>query len=351
MTTPDRPLEDEPWRFDFFDTLRRIERQGAARGDANRPTPRIGDAQTHRDEKVVLGQDPYFAFPASNLSHCSRLPDGRFKILVKFLGLLGPQGALPLSTTEEAYHWLLANDDAFPRFLDIINNRFLQLFFRAWADSRPVAQHDRPDEDRFISYVGSAIGIGSAPFRDRDSVPDSGKLGFAGLLGAKAKSASRLEGAIRGLFAVQVEIDPFVGSRLELSPDDCTRLGANLSGLGADTMLGNTFFTVQDKFRVRIFVGDLAQYRRFLPEGECCEPLVDLIYFFLGDELDWEAELAIPAAKAPPVRLGATGELGWTSWLSPDPEAEGHRFDARFHPADRIRRKRATSASDQRSFP
>ena len=59
------------------------------------------------------------------------------RVLVKFLGLLGPQGALPLATTEEAHHWLLTRDDAFPRFLDILNHRFLQLFFRAWADSRP----------------------------------------------------------------------------------------------------------------------------------------------------------------------------------------------------------------------
>ena len=39
---------------------------------------------------------------------------------------------------------MLMRDDAFPRFLDILNHRFLQLFFRAWADARPVAQHDRP---------------------------------------------------------------------------------------------------------------------------------------------------------------------------------------------------------------
>ena len=119
-----------------------------------------------------------------------------------------------MSATEEAYGWLLAQDDAFPRFLDIINHRFLQLFFRAWADARPIAQHDRPNEDRFETYVGAPAGLGSPIFRDLDSVADRAKLSFAGLLGAQAKSASRLRGLIRGHFDVEAEVSEFVGSRM-----------------------------------------------------------------------------------------------------------------------------------------
>ena len=78
---------------------------------------------------MLLGQDPFMDFPASNLSKVERETSDRFRVFVKFLGLLGPQGALPLATTEEAYGWNLMRDDAFPRFLDILNHRFLQLFF------------------------------------------------------------------------------------------------------------------------------------------------------------------------------------------------------------------------------
>src|SRR5262249_19120117 len=144
--------------------------------------PRVGDSAARREDFVALGQDPYMDFPASNLSAFERAADGRFRVFVKFLGLLGPQGALPLATTEEAYLWNLMRDDAFPRFLDILNHRFLQLFFRAWSDARPVGQHDRPDADRFIAYIGAMIGIGSEPYRDLDSVADEAKLAFAGLM-------------------------------------------------------------------------------------------------------------------------------------------------------------------------
>ena len=111
--------------------------------------PRIGDSATLRDELVLLGQDPFMEFPASNLARVKQDDNKPLTIFVKYMGMLGPQGALPLATTEEAFHYFLANDDAFPRFLDIFNHRFLQLFFRAWANSRPIAQHDRPTQTGF----------------------------------------------------------------------------------------------------------------------------------------------------------------------------------------------------------
>ncbi len=178
-------LMAEPWRFDFFATMRRLER-------AHSDRPRIGDSASLRDEYVVLGQDPFMEFPASNLSSAERIANGKYRILTKFLGFLGPQGALPLSATEESYSWAQMKDDSFPRFLDLINNRFIQLFFRAWADSRPVSRRDRPAADRFVAYVGTTIGLGSPIYLGLDTTPDTGKLGFAGLIAPQAKSASRL---------------------------------------------------------------------------------------------------------------------------------------------------------------
>lgn len=329
-----RHLEEEPWRFDYFTVLRHLERN-------HRNQPRIGDSASRRDEFVQLGQDPFMEFPASNIARAEAAEGKPLKLFVKFLGLLGPQGALPLATTEEAYHFALAQDDAFPRFLDIFHHRFIQLFFRAWADSRPIVQNDRPDLDRFVAYIGSAIGIGSSPYRDLDSIPDSAKLGYAGLLGAQAKSASRLTAAIRGLFNVEVEIDEFVGMRLAIEPTEQTAIGARHATLGSDAMLGGTIFSVQDKIRIRIFNNSLEQYERFLPTGDLCELLADLIFFYNGDQIVWDTELAIRSGAVPPVRLGQSGQLGWTTWMAPNWTLQDeYRRDARFHPAERMRQMR-----------
>lgn len=345
--TPDfwHRLEAEPWRFDFYTVLRHLER-------THKDAPRIADSSARREEYVALGQDPFTDFPASNLARVVRRDDGALRVFVQYLGLLGPQGALPLALTEEAHGYVLAGDDAFARFLDLFNTRFIQLFFRAWADARPIAQADRPDDDRFIAYIGSAIGIGSPPYRDLDSVPDAVKLGFAGVLGSQVKSASRLAGAICGIFEATAQIDEFAGMRLDLEPEDFSRLGRRNNTLGTGALLGKTVFSVEDKIRIRIFTRDLAQYLRFLPTGDLCGPLADLVFFYNGEQLDWDVELAIATGEARPVRLGEFGQLGWTSWMSPNwTSKEPWRRDGRFHPADRMRRVHAVRAGAQAATP
>jgi len=46
---------DEPYRFDFFDSMRKLERTYSDR-------PRIGDSAALRDEYVMLGQDDLMFF-------------------------------------------------------------------------------------------------------------------------------------------------------------------------------------------------------------------------------------------------------------------------------------------------
>ena len=326
----------EPWKFDFFDVLRQIER-------ANAGKPRIGDSATRRDEYVDLGQDPYLEFPASNLASVTER-EGRLKIIVKFLGLLGPQGALPLPTTDESLGWLLMRDDAFPRFLDLFNGRFLQLFFRAWSNSRPIGQHDRPSQDRFIAYIGSVIGLGTKPYSNLDSIPDIAKLEYAGLLAPKAKCASRLERFLRGMFGVRVEIDEFVGSWLVFDPDDRTAIGRKHAALGKDMLLGSSVFSVEDKIRIRLYVqGTLPSTSSFCPSksSNLSRPLADAVFFYIGDELDWDVELAISSGAVEPVRLGRGARLGWTSWVSPNwASTDEYRYDARFHLTERLQANR-----------
>lgn len=336
-------LRFEPWRHDFYAVLRRIERSFPER-------ERIGDVAARRDEYIALGEQPYMDFPASTFAEVDRDLQGRLRLFVKFLGLLGPQGALPLATTEESYHWQLVRDDAFPRFLDIFNNRFLQLFYRAWADARPIAQHDRPDKDRFVAYVGSVVGLGSRPYQNRDSVPDPEKLAHAGLAGAQAKSASRLRSLLAGLFDIEVEVEQFVGMRLVFDPEDRTKLGRGQCALGSNVLLGASVYSVEDKFRVKLVARDLEQFNRFLPNGDRCEPLADAVFFYLGEQFEWDVELALPVGKVRPMQLGRAGALGWSSWISPNwnvPDGSLRR-DARFHPAERMRLKRSQKQTTKR---
>ena len=214
-------MKAEPWRFDFFNALRQLER-------AHPDRPRIGDSAARREEYVDLGQDPYLEFPASNLARVDRTRTGRLRILVKFLGLLGPQGALPLATTDESLGWLLMRDDAFPRFLDLFNGRFLQLFFRAWADCAPDRAARPPRREIALSPMSAPSSASGSDRLCATSIPypiwPSSPLR---LVAPQAKSASRLTRFLQGLFGVKVEIDEFVGSWLVFDQSDRTRLGGS----------------------------------------------------------------------------------------------------------------------------
>ena len=356
-------LEREPWRFDWFNVLRRLER-------GHPDLPRIGASATRREDFALLGQNPWLVFPASNVEQVARLDPARYRVISRFLGMTGPQGALPLAVTDEARIWVEGHDDSFPRFLDIFNHRYLQLFYRAWADSRPIAQAERPvarqqvrrplagvaptpapkvvGEDRFHAYLGAMIGLGTPTYHGLDTVPDAQKLAHAGLAGPAAKSAVRLEALFLGVLGLKAEVEEFVGVRLPVEVEDRTRLGRANAALGSDVMLGSTFFSVADKIRIRVSTESLADYERVLPVGDFAEPIADLVYFYLGETLEWELEPALPAREVTPMRLGRSGRVGWTSWLAPrvDPADTGERADARFNLAERVRARRAREAED-----
>ncbi len=322
-------FKKEPWNFDLFTVLREFER-------ANKDKPRIGDSTVLSEEIVNIMQDPYLEFPVSNISKYVEEKDKIPEIYTRFLGYLGPQGALPLDKTIEAFHWNSRHDPSFSRFLDIFGTRFRQLFYRAWADSRPIAQFGRRKQDRFYAYIGSIAGIGTNSYFDRDSINDIAKLGFAGLVGSQIKSGSRLMQLIRGVFGVEVEVQERIGSWLSFEPSDMTSLGSSGYGLGENVFLGAHVYSINEKIRISIKAKDLEQYRKFLPSGDISDNLTDLIFFYIGHRYEFDVQLSLPARCAPAAQLGVSGELGWTAWITPDSDApeDVYLSNARFNPME-----------------
>ena len=333
MIEDDNDVAGNPNRFDFFRVMRDLERGSPQK-------PRIGNNAVLGEEVVRLAQDPFLAFPGSNISALEKTRGGTPRLHTRFLGFFGPQGALPLTTTFEAHNWHWSNkqDHSFARFVDIFANRFQQLFFRAWADARPIAQFDRPKQDRFSRYVGSFAGIGSEPFVGRDTVDDLAKLPFAGLVASRIKGARRLCQLIRGVFHIEVTVTERIGSWMVFEPSDRMALGARGSSLGADTFLGERVYSINEKFRINIRTASLEQYIRLLPNEPDAGKLADLVFFYLGHRFEYDVELALPARCVPGAQLGVFGQLGWTSLVSPPPvsdDDDGYVSDARFNLAER----------------
>jgi type VI secretion system protein ImpH len=242
------------------------------------------------------------------------------RLLVRFFGLLGPNGPLPLHLTEFAHERALHHHDrTFARFLDLLHHRFLALFYRAWAQAQPTVSYDRPREDRFGDYVGALVGIGAAELKDRDAAGDQVKRFFSGWLSRQVRNAEGLAAILSGYFDLPVAIETYVGHWMALPGDDVTRLGAGNAGaqLGVGAVAGARVWDRQHKFRIRFGPLTLPQYEGFLPRGTALPRLVALVRQYFCLELDWDAQLVIARAEVPKTRLGQYGRLGWTTWLGP----------------------------------
>jgi type VI secretion system protein ImpH len=237
-------------------------------------------------------------------------------------------------------------DPTLARFLDIFHHRLALFFYRAWAETRPTVHLDRPDDDRFTTYVGSLAGHGMPGARDRDAVPDHAKRFFVGHLARGSKNAEGLASILEGFFRLPARVDQFVLGWLELPRDQRTVLGgeSRLSGLlGQGTVVGERVRDVQSRFRAVMGPMDLDRFGDFLPGGRSLERLKHWVRNYVGFEFDWEVQLVLARDEVPGIRLGREGQLGWTTWLGAR-RATTDADDLRLAP-ERARPHRATLAA------
>jgi len=303
-------LEKNPERFDFFQAVRRLE-------SLDRDHPRVAKSQTPRDDAIRFGQKPSMAFAPSAI-HSFQDVDGVKRMYCQFMGMLGPQGPMPLHFTEYVRDRMRNHDDpTTAAFLDMFHHRMISMFYRAWASSQKAVSYDRPDEDRFINYLGSLIGIGPAQLRGRDALPDHAKISYAGHLSNPTRHADGLEAILGDYFKIPVRVKQFFGHWMNI-PADCRLLlgrTPTTGRLGDNTIIGSRMWNVQLRFRVRFGPMNLDQFERLLPGGASGRRLVAWVRQYTNDEFDWDVQLVLRTTQIPKMQLGRSGRLGWTTWV------------------------------------
>lgn len=310
-------LAQAPYAHDLFHTLRRIQALSPA-------VPRLGEALRPRDEAVRLGQDPELDFAPANLHSFNHGGQGAPRIGQRGFGLFGPMGPLPLHLTEYVRERARSHaDPTMARFADVFHHRALLLFFKAWAQSRPVVHRDRPWDDDFSRWVSALIGQAGKPFSQRDALPDDAKRLHAAALARGPRNAEGLIKILRQYFGVNVQIDVSVGHWLALQDEDRSRLlpstapGRN-TALGQRAVLGDRVWDRQSNFRLRIGPLSYAQYQRFLPGQPARKALRDWLRQYLGLGLSCETRLVLRGSEVPRLQLGqrhTAGCLGQNAWL------------------------------------
>jgi len=344
----------EPYPMDFFSLGRLIE-------CGYRSMPRIGASQRPSEDAARFCQEPSLAFAPTTVASFKSygsVPVGR--VFVCFMGMLGPNGPMPLHLTDFARDRERNHDDpTMARFLDVFNHRMVSLFYRAWAATQMTTNFDRAtwpergapvgsgqaeptarpgadpaagaaaelgeaasgswsNEDRYAMYVGALLGIGQRSLRRRDAAPDVAKLYYSGRLGAGVKNAEGLRALLEEYFEIPARVDEFVGSWLDMPERYWCRLGESRDSgmLGVNAVAGARTWDRQSRIRLVLGPMDFDDYERMLPGGSGQKRLEAWVRNYIGFELGFDVQLVLKESEVPKSKLGKGGKLGWTTWTA-----------------------------------
>jgi type VI secretion system protein ImpH len=317
----DESLFASGWEFEFFQAVRLLTRLHEERHPGASGLPA---------EIVRFRAYNSLAFPASAIASIEDENGGPPGMTVTFLGMTGPEGALPAAYTEIAIDRECFGDRSFAEFLDIFNDRLIRLFFEAWKKHHffvgyEQSRQDKAGQDEFTSYLFDLIGLGTAGLRNRMPLRDIGLLHYAGLLAQRPHSAEALRAVVKDYFEVPVRVEQFRGQWHLLERDELCSLGSDQPScqLGGGCVAGDAIWSRQ--ILVRIILGPLTleQFRAFLPDGDGFAQAASLIRWFLGSTLEFEMQPTLRRDEVPPCRLGdksADGSrLGWSAWVGSEP--------------------------------
>ncbi|QDV32771.1 type VI secretion system baseplate subunit TssG [Tautonia plasticadhaerens] len=332
---PDAPvgqsLFGEPYRYEFFQAVRLLERLDRARPPVGRDSRPAREAVRFR---VARG----LAFPPSELVDLVRPAEGSPDpptMTVAFLGLTGPLGVLPYCYTELVAERARAGDHTPAAFFDLFNHRLISLFFRAWEKYRPALAFERGEGDPLTRCLFSLMGLGLEPLRSRFETPDGVLLAFAGAFAQRHRSAVMLERLLSDRSGMPVSVLQFQGRWLRLDPEDRSTLGASgrNNALGRTLVVGDRAWDVRSKFRLRLGPLSFAQFRAMSPEGRAFRSLCQMTRLYVDGELDFDVQLVLRADEVPESRLsgrsGTGSRLGRDAWLRSRPLGRDPE-DARF---------------------
>ncbi|MDQ3087535.1 MAG: type VI secretion system baseplate subunit TssG [Acidobacteriota bacterium] len=313
-------LLDEPYRFEFFQAVRLLEKIFPTRQPVGRET-------TIKQEVVRFRSRIALEFPASEIHEFIESTDEFFdeqklEMFVNFMGMLGISGVLPTHYTELAVERSRYRDTAMWYFLDIFTHRSVSMFFRAWEKYRFPVGYERGKND-FTDFLFDFVGLGTTGLRGRMALEDEALLPYSGLIAQKPHSASALENILGDYFMISAKIKQFFGQWLDLDEESITKLGEANSLLGVNAIIGTRVWEQQSKFRVVLGAMSFNEFQAFLPNGTAHQPLKSIIRFMVGLEFDFDVQLILKAKEVPSciltTRAKRRPQLGWTSWLKTKP--------------------------------
>ena len=294
---------------DFFYLMRLIEN---LRSDL----PRLGEAKGPENEAVRLGQMPYLRFPETSLAvieddHTHQ--NEELLLLVYFFGLLGVNGPMPLDITDYVRKRTFHDyDSATRRFLDIINHRFLTLFYKAFSENEMAVAFDR--ENSKLEKLMMLLTCSSK--REKSSLPHFTIKSMVNFLSLKNRSADGLRHVLHNFFGEKIELKSFVEKSYVIPQEYRLRLVKSKDlRLGVNTQLGSNYLSKSKSFAITIGPISFDKSFDFMPGRKLYLQLVEIVQLYLDRPLGFDIYLKIEAPSIKMLNLNGKFALGQSCHL------------------------------------
>lgn len=340
-------LLDEPYRFQFVQAVRLLERWFTEHGGAQ-----LRHVVPYR---IAFRTTLTTTFPPSEIEKALSFDDAgedltdkaarigammagkisKVDLTPAFFGLLGGQGALPLRYTEQiaSSDWS-SPDRPSQAFFDIFSNRSTALFYAAWKKYRLPLHYELDRNERYLPILQALAGVADTSAREAlreepGALADDAVAGHSAAVRHRAVSVVYLRRTLSEYFGIPIQIEQFIGNKYRVPPEKQSSTGIGNMALGSTAMLGEHIW--MRHARIRLVLGPLSasQYEEFLPNSASMFVLNRLLQLLIGITLEAEVRPVLKRDEVQPLRLGSNGRVGYDAFLATRP-SQTDRSDMRY---------------------
>lgn len=303
--------------FDFFRLMSLLEvREGKPLGIESSPMR----------ERFRLAQELSLNFATSSVASANYdAGNDRLQVVIRCLGMLGPNGALPIVLTEHIQRRVRSKrDKTLYAFINALQHRLFTLFYRAWALNQQCVDYSWGERSRHRNRIAALAGVHDAHKEHPCCIEPQAFIYYCGIFGGYTANRDDLVAFLNDYFDVPFKLIEFIGNWLVIAKEDRSQLGrsANTTTLGVNLVLGERIWNAHLCYRIHIGPVDHDDFLRFLPNYPSFYKLKDCLFKYVGGHYDCILSMTLRAESVPSISFGKKSYLGWNTWMGKRKEKE-----------------------------
>jgi len=241
---------------------------------------------------------------------------GTYDIITAFMGLYGVNSPLPGFYTNDLIKDEQAGQTDTRVLLDIVHQRFYDLFYQAESKERPLVGIVEGQDKQILNLLSALCG--QLPETENNREPFLNRLNYIDLFSTRTRSALGLETLLTDAYdGIPVQVLQCVKRKARIPRNQRLSLGQTSHPLGDGTVLGET---IEDSMgKIRIILGPVSSmaFENLMGKKDPWKELIVRIKSYVLSPVECELNLVLDNKAVPTSQLGMGSHscLGISTWI------------------------------------